>query len=232
MKIYKLREVTINDSGDITIIHSKGAFFYQEEDVVHKEYTNSFFSWFNIGSQSCWQRVVFWNWVLSIGFGLYFLIIGIKFLSIPFPERRIGFGELIHLGSNHFCFLIPVLIFSYVLLRCIYFILYRDFFTKDLIYINLKSNKSILLRVKGNKSVYLLGKNILERIFNKKSENKIKLKWELISAILIYSFAFYLLYSSWGKNEITSYPDCYNSIQNENYLYWKELPRSCSGNER
>lgn len=41
MKTYKIRSVQEHGQGDITILHSNGAFHYNEQDVTLKEWTNN-----------------------------------------------------------------------------------------------------------------------------------------------------------------------------------------------
>ena len=229
MKVKKIREIIDNGDGNITIVHSEGTFHYNEQDVTLKEWTNNFFCRFNIDEQSNWQRFIFWNWVLSFSLGLSFLLIGLEFNDIPLMKRRVGFSEIIVIGMNNIVYLIPIIIVSYILIRLVYYFVHRDFFSKDLIHISLKSNQSILFVGKkeintevddpigkfldiisnsrlcnANKIIY---ENANNRMFVSDKKNASKLISEYILSVIIFFLSFYSIYSSWGENSITDpYP--------------------------
>lgn len=243
MKTYKIRSVQEHGQGDITILHSNGAFHYNEKDVSLKEWTNNFFCRFNINHQSNWQVFIFWNWVLSISFGLFFILVGMKFLEIPLSSKQHGEYDFVRVILTSIIYLAPFTVLSYTIFRLIYFFRYRDFFSKDLIQISLKSNRSILLRGKsfnGNSNILdgainflVIKKDLREkimptqeiaRIFDEEKKNDKKLISEYFFAIIIFSFCFYSIYSNWGNNSISD-PNPSNSIYYEGELSEKELAR-------
>ena len=217
MKANKIREVKKDHDGNVTVIHSNGSFHYNENEVVLKEWTNSFFCRFKIDEQTSWQRFIFWNWVLSIFFGLFFLVIGMELSQIPLEKRRVPeFAEFFIIGVNNWFYIPLLFLFTYIGLRWIYFLRYRDFFSKDLVFISLKSNQQILLKGERKRTFSLLyetyalqkiltgTKNI--RVFEKKetkANNSLKLIWEYIIAIFIFFIASYFIFSSWGENRLT-----------------------------
>jgi hypothetical protein len=227
MKTYKIRSVQEHGQGDITILHSNGAFHYNEKDVTLKEWTNNFFCRFDINRQSNWQVFIFWNWVLSISFGLFFILVGMKYMEIPLSSKHHGEYDLVRVILTYVLYLFPFTVLSYTIFRLIYFFRYRDFFSKHLIYISLKSNQSITLRgktghlVEVNKKILPFDKN--NRIFEKerKNDNVTKLISEYFFAIIIFSFCFYSIYSSWGNN----------SISDPNPSYSKYCPEELSEKE-
>jgi hypothetical protein len=207
MKVKTIRHLINNGNNDITIIHSDGAFHYNEKDVTLIEWTNNFFCRFNIDHQSNWQRFIFWNWVLSISVGLFFLLIGTELSEIPMMKRKDGFSEIILIGMNNFLYLLPLFISTYITFRWIYFLRYRDFFSKNLIHISLKSNQSITLRQESFHFYREIDKILPKekRIFEteRKKDNLVKMVSEYLFAIIIFSVCFYSIHSNWGKNSIS-----------------------------
>ena len=243
MKVKKIREIIDNGDGNITIVHSDGTFHYNEHDVTLKEWTNNFFCRFNIDEQSNWQRFIFWNWVLSFTFGLFFILVGMKFMVIPLESKQHGVLDLVRVFLEYLLYLIPISIFCYSIFRILYFFVFRDFFSKDLIHISLKSNQSILLVgtdtrtfnyytqflkfISGNKFTgeKVFYKNESNRIFDTNKDNdEAKLFSNYIVAVVIFSLCFYSIYSNWGENSITD-PNPSNSIYFEGELSKKELSR-------
>jgi hypothetical protein len=219
MKANKIQEVKKDHDGNVTIIHSNGSFHYNENEVVLKEWTNSFFCRFNIDEQSSVQRFIFWNWVLSIFLGLFFLLVGTKFSNIPLEKRWFdSYSDFIIIGVTNWFYIPLLFIFTYIGFRWIYFLRYRDFFSKDLVFISLKSNQKILLKGERKRTfsllydTYVLQKILTGteniRIFEKnKANNSHKLIWEYIIAIFIFFIASYFIFSSWGENRLTDpYP--------------------------
>jgi hypothetical protein len=224
MRAHRIKNVKRDNDGNVTIIHSNGTFHYNENDVVLKEWTNSFFCRFDIDYQSNWQKIIFWNWVLSICFGMFFLVIGMELSEIPIMKRREGFSEMILIGMNRWYYILPLFLFTYIGFRWVYFIRYRDFFSKDLVFISLKSNQNILFKGEKISSLPIYYRNILQkiqpnteniRVYDYIKNNDVKLIGEYIVAILIFSITFYFIFSTWGDNSLSNpYPNA------ETYYYY------------
>ena len=226
MKVKKIRQINDRGDGRITIIHSDGSFYYEEQDVTLKEWTNNFFCRFNIDCQSKWQRFIFWNWVLSFSFGFILILNGLKFNQIPLEKRR-GLTDFV--GASNLFYVFVIITLCYFLVRLMYFFFYRDFFSKDLIHISLKSNQNILLIGKENVTkeigtvadeIRIKIKNIIsnnryfnakkkiyenasDRIFDTNGKNGKSLINEYSLAVSFFIICFYSVYSTWGENSIT-----------------------------
>jgi hypothetical protein len=230
MKVKKIRKIIDNGDGNITVVHSDGTFHYNEQDVTLKEWTNNFFCRFNIDEQSNWQRFIFWNWVLSFSIGIFFILVGMKFIGIPLESKQDGFLDLIRVFLAYLLYLIPFSLLSYSIFRIIYFYRYRDFFSKNFIHISLKNNQSITLKGDSNQLVQVIQKILPrdenQRNFEKESKNdtETKLISEYIFAIIIFSISFYSIYSNWGENSITDPNPTLSSYYQEE-LSKKELSK-------
>jgi hypothetical protein len=241
MRAHRIKNVKRDNAGNVTIIHSNGTFHYHENDVVLKEWTNSFFCRFDIDYQSNWQKFIFWNWVLSISFGFFFLVIGMELSEIPIMNRSEGFSEMILIGMNRYYYILPLFLFTYIGFRWVYFIRYRDFFSKDLVFISLKSNQNILLKGERKGSVLSIFhyKDILQkilpnteniRVFDDRKYNGEKLIGEYIAAILIFSITFCFIFSTWGDNSLSNpFPNAETYILKD--LSKKELNKLTSAEQ-
>lgn len=137
MKTYKIRSVQEHGQGDITILHSNGAFHYNEKDVTLKEWTNNLFCKMQL---PLWNKILFYSWVIGLSVGFYFLFAvnfnnayKSQFKSLDYT-RFLEHNPLLFLG-------IVVVVFH--LQRLIYFYRFRDFFNKVILYIHLKNNQCI-----------------------------------------------------------------------------------------
>jgi hypothetical protein len=209
-----------NDGNTVTIIHSDGAYYYNEQDVLHKQWTNNFFCHFNINHQSNWQIFIFWHWVIAFSFGLFYsLVVGPEYVDNSPMEPKMGligfFGHGVFVIQNGILYLSLLLVVSYFSTRLIYYFLYRDFFSKDLIQISLKSNQILFLSCKKiahnkvSEKIFRNEKDIFrnendDRIFDRERKNETTLAREYAFAIALLSVCFYSIYSNWGENRLTS----------------------------
>jgi hypothetical protein len=130
----RIEEIKNDGHGNITILHSNGAFHYNEEDVVRKEWTNDFRCLLDFNSMSKGHVVGF----VGIAAGIWIMLT----FTLVKPSKD---GTIIHITDGILFLIRSFVIFpllGFFLTRCYYFLFYRDFFHKQILNIHLKSNKS------------------------------------------------------------------------------------------
>jgi hypothetical protein len=136
-----IEEIKNDGHGNITILHSNGAFHYNEEDVVRKEWTNDFLCFLDFNSIPKGHVAGFVGLATSVWLIIFFFF-DTYCLSprdyIIMKKKMEGYLVFTYLI---FSFLILPII-GYILTRCYYFFCYRDFFQKQILNIHLKSNQS------------------------------------------------------------------------------------------
>jgi hypothetical protein len=129
----RIEKIKNDGHGNITILHSNGAFHYNEEDVVRKEWTNDFRCIINFNSIPKGHVVGFVGLAAFIAVTLCGVLLSV-FLWL-FPKLEIRSVTVIML------IVVPIsLILGYILTRCYYFYIYRDLFEKNILSISLKTN--------------------------------------------------------------------------------------------
>ncbi len=194
------RKIIKTEDGNLTILHSEGAFYCKKNDIAAIEWTNNFYSRFERKTIS--ESIIFWCWVISLSFGLFFSIFGEFALEIPDGKSRGFFSEIM----LNILFLIPFLIFFYFTFRLIYYLVYRDMFMKNLLQITLRSNSYISLRsVHGFTGLLkeLEMFPIEKKIFNYEWESETNRIKEFKILLLTYTIGFIFIYNTWGDNQIT-----------------------------
>jgi hypothetical protein len=128
-----IEEIKNDGHGNITILHSNGAFHYKEEDVVRKEWTNDFRCLLDFNSIPKGHVVGF------VGIAAFIVVTLVRMFSLVFlwlfPNPEIRSFTVIALIVVLIC-----IILGYLLTRCYYFYMYRDLFHKTILSISLKSN--------------------------------------------------------------------------------------------
>lgn len=141
MKSLRIREIRKTEDGYVTIIHSDGAFCYNEKDVLLIEWQNDFFSKFIITK---WAKLFFWSSVLGTSMGITMVLLGIL------SRNNSSKGAIWNNIENHWHYLLMFIFISYFFIRLIYFFLDRNNFQKSLLSITLKNNSRALFKDSNN----------------------------------------------------------------------------------